>query len=237
MCGNQQCEHSEACVTVGCVGGCPADCPSYAPPCPLAALLLGANITCAGVGVCVTATGQCDCFPGYTGPVCQDCSPGYVRLGSKGVCVFLPGALTSCTDGVRNGNEEGVDCGGPNCAPCAHGINSVILWAAVGSGACIAVLLLLFAGRTIANRKRKTSITPIQVKRKRSSVFSRKADSVQPTVSVVPDWEKERTLVPDWAKGRNLVSVAGRSTASVGGKSMMSMGGPATPKGPRISHT
>jgi hypothetical protein len=32
--------------------------------------------------------------------------------------VFLPGALTSCSDGVRNGNEAGVDCGGPNCGPC-----------------------------------------------------------------------------------------------------------------------
>jgi hypothetical protein len=27
-------------------------------------------------------------------------------------CVFLPGALSSCSDGVQNGNEDGVDCGG-----------------------------------------------------------------------------------------------------------------------------
>jgi hypothetical protein len=33
--------------------------------------------------------------------------------------VFLAGALASCMDGVRNGNEVGVDCGGPNCGPCS----------------------------------------------------------------------------------------------------------------------
>ncbi|MCX7549262.1 hypothetical protein OS191_00245, partial [Xanthomarina sp. F2636L] len=24
----------------------------------------------------------------------------------------------TCSDGVQNGNETGVDCGGPDCAPC-----------------------------------------------------------------------------------------------------------------------
>ena len=28
------------------------------------------------------------------------------------------GQTTSCTDGIMNGNETGVDCGGPDCAPC-----------------------------------------------------------------------------------------------------------------------
>jgi len=28
------------------------------------------------------------------------------------------GTQPSCTDGVQNGNETGVDCGGPDCAPC-----------------------------------------------------------------------------------------------------------------------
>ena len=38
------------------------------------------------------------------------------------VCTFLPGALTSCGDGIQNGNEEGVDCGGPNCGACSDTI-------------------------------------------------------------------------------------------------------------------
>ncbi|MEL6987659.1 MAG: S8 family serine peptidase, partial [Bacteroidota bacterium] len=29
------------------------------------------------------------------------------------------GTTSSCDDGIQNGNETGVDCGGPDCAPCA----------------------------------------------------------------------------------------------------------------------
>ena len=31
------------------------------------------------------------------------------------------GPTPTCTDGVQNGNETGVDCGGPDCAPCNTG--------------------------------------------------------------------------------------------------------------------
>jgi hypothetical protein len=41
-----------------------------------------------------------------------------MRLTTGGKCVFLPGALSSCTDGVRSASEEGVDCGGVCTAPC-----------------------------------------------------------------------------------------------------------------------
>ena len=34
------------------------------------------------------------------------------------MCVFLAGNLASCNDGIKNGNEVGVDCGGPHCRPC-----------------------------------------------------------------------------------------------------------------------
>ncbi len=31
------------------------------------------------------------------------------------------GGAPACNDGVANGNETGLDCGGPNCLPCANG--------------------------------------------------------------------------------------------------------------------
>lgn len=34
--------------------------------------------------------------------------------GAVNNCATMP----TCTDGIRNGNETGVDCGGPDCAPC-----------------------------------------------------------------------------------------------------------------------
>ncbi|MBL4662580.1 MAG: T9SS type A sorting domain-containing protein, partial [Flavobacteriaceae bacterium] len=45
--------------------------------------------------------------------------PGGVRaaLGASDKCG--PPPLPTCTDGIQNGDETGVDCGGTNCAPCA----------------------------------------------------------------------------------------------------------------------
>jgi hypothetical protein len=68
---------------------------------------------CSGHGDCLGQSGYCGCYSGYTGASCSECAPGYLPLRSY--CVFLPGALATCSDGVRNGEEEGVDCGGPTC--------------------------------------------------------------------------------------------------------------------------
>ncbi|MCH9660546.1 MAG: T9SS type A sorting domain-containing protein [Bacteroidetes bacterium] len=45
--------------------------------------------------------------------------PGGVRatLGASSKCGAAP--TPTCTDGVQNGSETGVDCGGPDCGPCA----------------------------------------------------------------------------------------------------------------------
>jgi hypothetical protein len=55
---------------------------------------------CDGAGRCVQCLASTDCAPG------SSCA--------KNTCV--PGA---CTDGVRDGDETDVDCGGAVCAPCA----------------------------------------------------------------------------------------------------------------------
>ena len=46
--------------------------------------------------------------------------PGGVRasLGASDKCGAPP--APTCTDGIQNGNETGVDCGGPDCAPCVQ---------------------------------------------------------------------------------------------------------------------
>ena len=40
-------------------------------------------------------------------------------------CVGGPPPPT-CTDGIQNGNETGVDCGGPDCAPCSGGGGQIL---------------------------------------------------------------------------------------------------------------
>lgn len=111
-CGNQRCELGEACATANCAGGtqCIADCPINLATarCPRQ----GTKV-CSGHGDCLGQSGYCGCYSGYAGASCGECASGYLPLGSY--CVFLPGALATCSDGVRNGEEEGVDCGGPTC--------------------------------------------------------------------------------------------------------------------------
>jgi hypothetical protein len=72
---------------------------------------------CGGHGHCLgIVSTYCECNTGYSGAGCGSCSRGYIRLGGR--CVLLPGALALCSDGVRNGNEEGVDCGGTCASEC-----------------------------------------------------------------------------------------------------------------------
>jgi hypothetical protein len=75
---------------------------------------------CSGHGTCLGLSGYCSCFSGYLGGTCSTCAPEYVLVsqGMSKSCVFLPGAVVTCGDGVRNGNEEGVDCGGSCATAC-----------------------------------------------------------------------------------------------------------------------
>ena len=59
---------------------------------------------CDGMGTCVQCNDNSDC--GGATPVCD-----------QNLCV---GA--ECTDNMTNGMETDVDCGGPDCAPCANGL-------------------------------------------------------------------------------------------------------------------
>ncbi|HEX2570635.1 MAG TPA: fibrinogen-like YCDxxxxGGGW domain-containing protein [Polyangia bacterium] len=93
-------------------------------------------------GYCNTSTGQCQtasCSDGLRngqetgtdcgGPVCpacpngqgcqqdRDCQGGYCDPITR-IC-----RAPTCTDGVRNGQETGVDCGGGTCPPCTNGMN------------------------------------------------------------------------------------------------------------------
>ena len=63
----------------------------------------------------------------------------------RGSCVFMPGSLTSCDDGVRNGNEEGVDCGGPNCESTCDSLALASVFGAFGNIPLAAVVGAAFA--------------------------------------------------------------------------------------------
>lgn len=70
-------------------------------------------------------------------PTCTDGIQNGTEAGVDcgGPCAACP----SCTDGVQNGEETGIDCGGPDCDPCYTGIENT-KWQS--SGANVAPLLV-----------------------------------------------------------------------------------------------
>ena len=104
---------------------------------------------CGESGTCddgLLGTGECVCLEGWEGDACERCIPG--RWGSEcagvcepcgeygacsegplgnGRCLCAPGGygrecVFSCDNGVQDGDEYGVDCGGPTCAACPPAI-------------------------------------------------------------------------------------------------------------------
>ena len=84
----------------------------------------GATQVCYGPGACEGAQrcelhglswGPCDCGGGGAGSGSP--AGGAPNEGGAGGAT----AASSCSDGMRNGAESDVDCGGPDCPPCATG--------------------------------------------------------------------------------------------------------------------
>jgi len=87
ICGNGICEIAERPI-VGSAGSkteCKEDCFHEYMPCPTAAGI-DRDTVCSGRGVCFATTGQCSCFKGHYGAVCEKCIPGWVMR--NGTCVF-----------------------------------------------------------------------------------------------------------------------------------------------------
>jgi hypothetical protein len=148
VCGNDACEVGEACVDDACAHGCRADCPLVPEACPVG-LTSGPDVPtlapCAGLGVCVSASGSCRCHAGYGGADCSVCAAGFVRHPTTRGCVVLPGTLRPppCSDGVRGPGEEGVDCGGVCPQSCASNASDVVR---TSSGAGVPPLAFAAAG-------------------------------------------------------------------------------------------
>jgi len=51
----------------------------------------------------------------YAASACETFN--YGEIEDYGI-LLIAGSTSSCSDGIQNGNETGVDCGGPDCAPC-----------------------------------------------------------------------------------------------------------------------
>ncbi len=93
----------------------------------------GLCLVCDGEGNCVTVcTDGQTCVNGTCVDTCDPpCNPGKCEVCQQGKCVSICGTGErcengtctggTCNDGVKNGDETDVDCGGPDCPPCGLG--------------------------------------------------------------------------------------------------------------------
>ena len=84
------------------------------------------------------------------GSICRKCGTGEKCLQntdclygncSSNVCAAPP--TSTCTDGLMNGNETGVDCGGIDCSKCSNGLtcktNTDCMSGKCIGGVCVAI--------------------------------------------------------------------------------------------------
>lgn len=182
-CGNGQCEAGERPNPAVNVAGCPADCQFPSLSCPVGSVV---NITCSGHGLYVS--GRCECFTatGYFGEACEKCAEGFIQ-SSGGSCVRVAFVAT-CSDGLQNGDEAGVNCGG-SCSRCSI-LDKLVeaakewIWVGVGIGACIVLCCLVMCCSCCCRSKDKYKMkaqpkrqgvidTPIGLKDEESVVCDR----------------------------------------------------------------
>ncbi|MDI3287705.1 hypothetical protein [Polyangium sp. 15x6] len=105
---------STQCQLSSCVGGTPMSMPAaQGTPCSL-----GGGKSCDGEGNCVECNTDADC-----GPSGLFCDP-------------ISNTCFSCTDGVQNGDESDLDCGGERCLPCKQGQKCNTLKDCTGAFVC-----------------------------------------------------------------------------------------------------
>ena len=187
------------CQDKNCIGGCAQDCPVYRQKCPVVG-----DRECSGHGTCNPFTGECVCSVGYAGNSCDACKLGFIKLVSGGPCVFIPGSATTCSDGVKNGNELGVDCGGANCAPCPASslrgrqllkfLLTIVAPAVVGVSV-LAVAAVLLTRSKVCRGNKVTGSNLVVVSRRNVAVTKR----VVPVHGDDTSAARVSSLVVDWA--------------------------------------
>ena len=159
------------------------------------------------------------CDVGYIGSNCHDCAATGLRVHSDGACIQLGGTAASCSDGVRNGNEEGVDCGGPDCDACGPGAisassGSAADWLAkhtrlvAGVGAAAGVITLLIAAVKCWNVRHEKQSSGRGVDKAPGAATlkpTRRISGRQPVAGASSHTKKSSTVVPenlvvDWTK-------------------------------------
>jgi hypothetical protein len=93
--------------------------------------------SCLCTGSCATACADACDTGGAPSPACQTCASGSMSGCSAQLEGCLAGVAPTCSDGLKDGAETDVDCGGVECPPCATG-KVCMVDADCASGTCTA---------------------------------------------------------------------------------------------------
>jgi hypothetical protein len=217
VCGNALCEVGERCTDTLCSTGCLSDCPFAVVTCPS-----NGGKACSGNGSCIMSSGVCDCRVGFVGDDCTECAAGYWAVSGSPYCVAIP--PPSCTDGIMNGNETGVDCGevcrrdcGANAELAGTGAGSDKLpWVAATIALAVLVVLALVAVVLVLRFRSRTPKVEIE-RTGRSQIAAADPVLAKPPDLTLPPPVSERVepiLSPAWTQ-----TVEGSGAASREGSS------------------
>ena len=137
VCGNGICEIGERGAEGNSIGTCAEDCGLPSKACPGG---------CSNGGVCLPASGVCQCPSQYTGPSCAACAEGYSRSSDGNACIVNVAEQGIISGSVLGANGEALVSGSTSGGTSAGVIVGAVF------GALIGVLLLVVAAILIRNR-------------------------------------------------------------------------------------
>ena len=137
VCGNGMCELGERSVEGASptTGTCAEDCGLPSKVCAGG---------CANGGVCLPASGVCQCLNGYTGTSCGECAEGYSRNGDGSACVINVAEQGIISASVLGDNGEALVSGTSSSGTSAGIIVGAVFGAILGTVLLAAVSYLIW---------------------------------------------------------------------------------------------
>ncbi len=150
VCGNDICEVGERTTEGVSTGTCVEDCGLPSKACPGG---------CSAGGVCLPASGVCQCRDGYTGSSCGDCAPGYSRSAKSSTCVTNVADQGIIFGSVLGPNGEALVSGTDSSGGTSAGVIVGAVFGALAGAALIILAAVLIRRRCMYGSRKQQSFS------------------------------------------------------------------------------